>query len=588
MHGLDWHLTLVVGIALASALVGGLIAAGLRLPKVTAYLLIGLILGPQVFGVIRKEEIHSLDVINKLAMALVLFNIGCHFAVRSFRSIFKRTLGLSIGELSVTFALVAFGLFTLGHPWQLALMLGVLALATAPATTVLVLKENKAEGPVTEYTTMMVVLNNLVTLFAFEVVLFTIQFFTNRLTLPIEQEIHYFARDFFGSIGLGLLAGAIVSYATPLVGMGRLFVLLIAVSTLVLGVCQKWEIPYLLSFLAMGMAVANLSDQVEGITGELDRFTGLLCVVFFVIHGAEFDFRSLFSARDVGLIALAVAYLVFRTVGKYGGVYLAARALKEPPQVRRWLGATLISQAGAAIALVTIVAKPLEEGGLGELGQRMQVVILSTVVVFELVGPILIQMAVRQAGEVPFSVAILHTTTGPIRELGRLCNRILLTFGYDPWHTGHPTQVKVSKVMRHDVKRVSSRATFNDVIDLIEHSRDNTYPVIDDTGALVGIIRYRDLQDVLFDPDASNLIYAEDMAGPVNQVLYAQDSIADMRPSLQDGLDDCIFVVTCDDQRKLLGVVRRREALQYYARSGILDDEESSRDDRDFATAFRR
>ncbi len=233
MHAPQWDLTLVLGIALASALVGGLIANGIRLPKVTAYLLIGLLLGPQVFGVIRKEEIHSLDVISKLAMALVLFNIGCHFAVRSFRRIFKRTMGLSAGELLATFGIVSVGLLCLGQPWQLALMLGVLALATAPATTVLVLKENRAEGPITEYATMMVVLNNLVTLFAFEALLFTIHLSTDRLQFPIEQEIGYFARDFLGAIGLGLLAGAIVSYATPLVGMGRLFVLLIAVSTLV-------------------------------------------------------------------------------------------------------------------------------------------------------------------------------------------------------------------------------------------------------------------------------------------------------------------------------------------------------------------
>ncbi len=331
-----------------------------------------------------------------------------------------------------------------------------------------------------------------------------------------------------------------------------------------------------MSFLAMGMAVANLSDQVKEITGELDRFTGLLCVVFFVIHGAEFDVQGLVAAEDVGLVLLAVAYLVFRSVGKYGGVYVAARALREPPQVRKWLGATLISQAGAAIALVSIVTKPVEQGGLGELGQRMQVVILGTVVVFELVGPILIQMSVRRAGEVPLATAILHKTTGPVRELGRLFNRILADFGYDPWSTGKPTEVKVAKVMRQDVQAVSAGATFDQVIDHIEHSRDNTYPVLDQTGTLVGIIRYGDLQDVLFDPEANNLICAQDMAAPVDQVLYAEDSIADMRPSLQDGLDDCIFVITCDEERRLIGVVRRREALRYYAKSGILEEDEEA------------
>ena len=568
MHNLDWHLTIVVGIALASALIGGIVAGSVRLPKVTAYLLTGLLLGPQVFGVIRQEEIHYLDVFNKLAMALVLFNIGCHFAVRSFRRILHKTLGLSAGELLATFGIVSGGLLLLGQPWQLALMLGVLALATAPATTVLVLKENRAEGPVTEYSTMMVVLNNLITLFAFEVLRFLVHFSTNRLELPLEQELGYFIRDFFGSILLGFVAGGIVSYATPLIGPGRLFVLLIAVATLLLGISQLWDMPYLLTFLAMGMAVANLSDRVNEITGELDRFTGILCVVFFVIHGAEFDIRGLFLKGDIGLVMLAVAYLVFRTAGKYGGVYTAAHVLGEPPKVRNWLGATLISQAGAAIALVTILAKPISQGGLGELGERMQVVILSTVVVFELIGPILIQMAVRNAGEVPLSVAIQHKTTGPIRELGRLCKRILADFGYDPWHAAKPTEVKVSNVMRHAIQGIPASTTFDQVIDYIEHSRDNTYPVTNDDGALVGIIRYGDIQDVLFDPDTSNLIRAEDMAASVGQVLFADDVIADIRPRIQDGQDDCIFVVTCDEHHKLIGMVRRRDALRYFAKSG--------------------
>ncbi|MGE3805741.1 MAG: cation:proton antiporter, partial [Gemmataceae bacterium] len=312
----DWNMMLALGLLLASALLGGQLAQMIRLPRVTAYLFVGLLLGPQTLNAITARDLVYLDPVGKLAMALVLFNVGCHFTLVVLRRLMRRGLQLSGGELGLTLTLVTGGLLLLGQPWQLALLLGAIALATAPATTILVFKENHSEGPVTELATFLVVINNLMSVVVFEVLLLGIHFMGGALAQPFHIELWHLVRDLIGSIGLGLVAGLVVSYGCGLLAKPRWFVLLVAVATLLLGAAEALHVPYLLTFLAMGITVANLSDQEKEISAELDHFTGLLCVVFFVIHGAELNWRLLFEAGDQGLLLLAPAYLVLRSLGK--------------------------------------------------------------------------------------------------------------------------------------------------------------------------------------------------------------------------------------------------------------------------------
>ena len=183
---------LTLGLLLAAALLAGMLAERLRLPKVTAYLMVGLLLGPYAMDslptavteflpefllnlkTIPERHLVFLDPLAKLAMALVLFNMGCSFSLQHIRSHWKSIVRLSAGELILTMLLVSIGLRFLGQSWELAVLFGVLALATAPATTVLVLKESQSEGPVTRYANTLVALNNIVAILLFEVLLVAI------------------------------------------------------------------------------------------------------------------------------------------------------------------------------------------------------------------------------------------------------------------------------------------------------------------------------------------------------------------------------------------------------------------------------
>ena len=356
------------------------------------------------------------------------------------------------------------------------------------------------------------------------------------------------AGDIFAAIVLGLTAGFVVSYGCGLLRPGGWIVLLIAATTVVLGCCETFGIPYMLAFLAMGVMVVNSSELSDRIVAELDRLTGLLCVIFFAIHGAELDLGAFQAAGMVG-----AAYIASRCVGKCAGIGWAARWLDEPLSVRRWLGPSLLAQAGAAIALASIAVQRAPE-----LARPVQTVILGSVVFFEIIGPFLIRQGVLRAGEVPLAHAIHHTTAAPLSQFSVVWNRLLMAFGYDSVERA-PQPLTVGDLMRKNVAGISQSADFDEVIDFIEHSHDNTYPVVDENNSVVGMISYSRLSSALFDPIVGSLVRAIDLATAVPELLHTDDPASHALDLFKSRADDCIPVVTRDDPRVLVGVVRKSD-----------------------------
>lgn len=220
---------------------------------------------------------------------------------------------------------------------------------------------------------------------------------------------------------LGMVAGLAVSFFCGIVPSSRWLVLFIAVIAPLMALCELLHVPYLLTFLTMGATVASTSDLSDDISETLDRLTGLLCVVFFVIHGAAMNLGKLWAAGAVG-----VEYITLRCSGKYFGIYFMANAHRDGPQVKRWLGSALLSQAGVVITLASIAADRDQM-----LGQQLQENILGTVVFFEIVGPVMVRTAVLSAGEVPVSAAISHTTSSPSEQLRSMTFQIMQSVGFN-------------------------------------------------------------------------------------------------------------------------------------------------------------
>jgi len=551
MHSSDIHIATTLGLLLFASLLAGVVAEYVRLPKVTAYLLAGLLLGPGVTGLVPLDQVHTLDPMLKFSMALILFGLGGQFPLNRVRRILPKALLLSAGELTMTFLLVSAGLTLVGLGARQSVILGCLALATAPATTVFVLKELKSEGPVTELCAVLVAINNFVAIIAFELVFVTIQVLEPGSSAEAWKQAAGLAFHLLSAILFGTVAGVIVAYGCGLLGTARWLALLVAMAAAVLGLCESFEIPYMLAFLAMGLTTASLSDLRKQILRELNHVSGLLAVLFFAMHGTELDPPAFAAAGTAGL-----AYILLRSGGKILGVSVAARLSHQPVEVQRWLGPTLIAQAGTAIALATLTVS--RAPGLGRL---VQTVVLGSVVVFEIIGPLLIRQAVLHAGEVPLLTAINKVSSSPFEKLRELWDNFLIAIR---WRSGKPLEsgiISVSSLLRRNAEGIRQTANFDAVVSHIEHSRDNTWPVVNDKGHLVGVIRFRTLSEVLFTPEDRDLIRAEDLAMPADTVLFPDDPIERAGDFFRAGEDDALPVVGHEEFRPLLGIIRRSDVM---------------------------
>ncbi len=583
----NWETALVLGLLLLAALAAGRIAGALHLPRVTAYLFVGILLGAPLVAHLGSEapdhafqqgtasaaaadHADPFEPLTKLAISFVLFNLGCQFPLARARKIFRRVVRLSAGEMTATFALVFIGVMLVGQSWQGALLLAALALATAPATTILVLKETEAEGPLTEYTNSLVALNNLAAIIVFEVLFLALDFlsggFPGQATSSFRLlglEFGSLAYDLVGSTFLGIAGGLLISLSYTMVPAGRRLVLLLAVLILGLSICEMAGLPYLLTFLALGATVANTSDQTRPILAELDALTAVFCVVFFVAHGAELDVSKLGEAKLIG-----AAYVVCRFAGKYFGARYAARKCREKPEIQHWLGATLTAQAGAAIALSAIAVARTQAGGgeLYETCRQVQLVILGTVVVFEILGPILIRQAVLRSGEMPLAQAIHHPTATLFDQLRTVSNRLLLAIGRNPHKGRSAAELTIGALMRQNPVAIPETATFAELVDRIEHSRENVYFVVSESGELVGLVRYRELSSVLFDPALGSLVRAADVMTPASRLLFPDDPAAKAFDIFELSKDDCLPIVTAEEPHQLVGTLRRRDVLRLLIR----------------------
>ncbi|MDG2221003.1 MAG: cation:proton antiporter [Rubripirellula sp.] len=550
MTDFDLHIAGTLGLLLGVCLAAGLFADLLYLPKVTAYLLVGLLVGPHALNLLPEEHLSSFEPLLKLAMALVLFNLGCEFTFVKFRRVAAHCLILSAGEILITFTLVTVSLVIFGCSGNMALLLGCLAVATAPATTILVLKEFRSEGPVTVSTGFLVAMNNFACIVMFEFGFLAIQFFQGRLEGGLGSQVVQVSWKISGSLLLGIVGGLVISYGCGFLNPKRWLVLLVAAGTFLLGINESLQIPYMLTFFMMGVTVANTSDFKPKIVDELNHLTALLAVLFFAVHGTELDMRAFLAAGLLGAV-----YIASRITGKWLGVYMAARATRQPLEVRDWLGSCLLAQAGAAIALSTIAVQRDPN-----LGRPVQDIILGSVVLFEIIGPLLIRKSLLEAGELPFGQAVHHSTLTPLEQVQRVVDRFRAALRGATVPPNAENGVYVSNLVRK-TQGIHQSAKFDDVVDHIEHSHDNTYPVIDDRQQVVGVIRYPLLSDVMFDHSASQLVRAEDLISAANVLLHPDEPASRAFELFQAETDDCIPVVTREEPQELLGVVRRSDVL---------------------------
>lgn len=379
-----------LGIMIIAGMALGRLVKKIKLPNVTGYLLAGLILGPAVLGVFSEDFISSTAIISDAALGFIAFSIGNEFKISYFKKVGITPIVIAICESLFAVVFVSGALMLAGCDKAFSLVLGSIAAATAPAATIMVIKQYKARGPVTETLLSVVAIDDATALIMYSV------------SVAIAAAISGTAQDMgelifkpVVEIGGALVVGAIFGFLflVPLKFFkkeGNRLSILVAFIFMGTGLSQLCGFSSLLFCMAMGAVIANFSQDVNQIMKISDRLTPPIFILFFVASGAGLKLSILPSVGLVGII-----YIVVRVIGKMFGASLGAIICKTDKNTKKYLGPALIPQAGVAIGLSLASASVVPE-----YATEIRTVILCGTLVYELVGPVIAKTCLKKAGEI--------------------------------------------------------------------------------------------------------------------------------------------------------------------------------------------
>jgi Kef-type K+ transport system membrane component KefB len=382
---------LSVGLILLAALAAGHLAQRVRLPEVTGYLAMGALIGPAAMDVITHDNLEALQLLSEVALGLILFSIGTIFEANTFRPLGARVAAITVAETFGAFLLVLAAMLFLGLPVAVALLLGVIAMETAPATTLMVIREYDSRGPLTDAVLALLAMNNMLVLTTFGIVAALLTFVSGPSTSAYPP-LHALGWSVFGSIALGVLAGLLLdAWVRRVTSPSEIMTLAIGTVLVTVGASRALGLSPLFASLAVGATIANAAAPTEMLAEQLRRADPPLYAAFFVLAGAELPIGML---PQIGITGLA--YVVMRSIGKIAGAWAAVRRMHMPERVQQQLGLCLLSSSSLAIGLTIQVRQQFPD-----IAQRVTAVVLAGVIVFEIVGPILARTALIRAGEVP-------------------------------------------------------------------------------------------------------------------------------------------------------------------------------------------
>lgn len=380
----DLGLMIFVGMAL------GRLVKKIKLPNVTGYLLAGLLLGPSILGLLSEEFLSGITVISDAALGFIAFSIGNEFKISYFKRVGATPIIIACLESFFAVAFVTVALMLAGCTTTFSLVLGSIAAATAPAATIMVIKQYKAKGPVTETLLSVVAIDD-----ATALIMYSISIAAATALSGGNATVKELVLKPVIEIGGALVVGAILGFLflLPMKAFkkdGNRLSLIIAFIFVGLGLSQLCGFSSLLLCMAMGAVVANFSPDVNQIMKLSDRITPPIFMLFFVASGADLKLSVLPAVGLVGVI-----YIVVRVIGKMFGASLGAIVSKADKNIRKYLGPALVPQAGVAIGLSLAASSVVPEHA-----SEIRTVILCGTLIYELVGPVIAKTCLKKAGEI--------------------------------------------------------------------------------------------------------------------------------------------------------------------------------------------
>ncbi|MGN0505729.1 MAG: cation:proton antiporter [Lachnospiraceae bacterium] len=424
------NILLSVSIALLAGLLMTRVFKPFKLPAVTAYLIAGVLIGPYCIGAFgleglgfsSMEEVGSLAVVSQVALGFIAFSIGNEFRVSDLKKIGKQAFVIGIFQAIVATILVDLALFVvhLAMPDKLStaqlLTLGAIATATAPAATLMVVRQYKAKGPLTQLLLPIVALDDAVGL-----IVFAVSFGIAKTIVSGTVDMVSILVNPIVEIICSLLLGAVMGWLltqleklfnsnTNRLNMTIAFVFLtVALSNLSFTIGPVHiGFSSLLVCMMLGTVFCNICPLSEDLMKSADKWTSPLFALFFVISGAGLEL-GVFA--DIAIVGVGVVYILFRSLGKYLGAFVSAKATHCEPKICKYLGITLLPQAGVALGMCTTAMQ------LGTQGNLIRNITLFAVLIYELFGPLLTKMALTAAGDIqPMSEEVKNRRKTKLEE----------------------------------------------------------------------------------------------------------------------------------------------------------------------------
>ena len=406
------YMLILLSFSILSGLIMSRAAKMVNLPSVTAYLVAGLLIGPFVLGragirgigFSTMEEVNSFSIISQAALGFIAFEIGNEFRLKDLKTMGRSAITVGILQAVITTIVVDIALLSLHFLFpslismSSAITLGAIAAATAPAATLMVVKQYKAQGPMTKLLLMVVAIDDAVGL-----VLFSLSFgmatametgaisITGVLVEPLVELVLSVLLGVLGGVGLNVLEKYFHSRSKRMSLAVAFVMMTVGVSML------TWEVggvkcgfSLLLVCMVEGTVFCNINETSQELMDRVDRWTGPLNMLFFVLSGAELDLSVLSNPM---VLFIGLVFIAFRSLGKISGAYLSCRMEKTSPIIQKYLGITLLPQAGVALGMA-LTARNLADG------EVVGNVVLFAVLLYELFGPTLTKWALLKAGEI--------------------------------------------------------------------------------------------------------------------------------------------------------------------------------------------
>ena len=379
----------VIVISVALMLISGFamtrITKKLRLPNVTAYIVAGILIGPYCLNLIPASVVDGMSFIADIALAFIAFSTGEFFKFSTLKKSGAKAMIITVMEACLASVLVFIVVyFILGLELNFAIVLAALASATAPASTVMTIRQTHAKGDFVETLLQVVALDDVVGLIAYSIAIsvalasMTGDFHAGNIIKPIVLNIAVFALGGVFGLFLKLLLHKRSTDNRLIVSIALLFAFC--------GICAVLDVSPLLGCMSMSMIYINLTDD-ERLFKQLNYFSPPILLLFFVRSGVNFDLGALVNSSEgigsVPLLHIGVIYFIVRIIGKYIGAFVGCAMVKKDKLVRNYLGLALIPQAGVAIGLAAMGARTLG----GETGDVLETIILASSVLYELIGP---------------------------------------------------------------------------------------------------------------------------------------------------------------------------------------------------------